>query len=92
MRLLQHTSMSGRAQYNSQRDTCDWRKLVETDEEWAARIDREYIVDEETSDVLARRLTPYELALLEGRDWYREAEAEPYDDRITPDCVETPKS
>ena len=38
------------------------------------RIDEEYVVDEKTGDILARRLTPYELALLDGVDWYKEAE------------------
>lgn len=50
---------------------------LESAEERQQRIEREYILDEETGDILARKPTPYELALLEGRDWYREAENEP---------------
>ena len=66
-------------------DTCDWRKLLETEEEWAKRIDEEYVVDEKTGDILARRLTPYELALLAGHDWYKEAEELSDDDYIMRD-------
>lgn len=69
----------------SSSDACDWRKLLETEEEWAKRIDEEYIVDEDTGDILGRRLTPYELALLEGYDWYKEAREDPYDDFILRD-------
>ncbi|MCY4041020.1 MAG: hypothetical protein OXF72_07165 [Gammaproteobacteria bacterium] len=61
-------------------DSCDWRLLLETPEEFAKRIDEEYIVDEETGDILGRRLTPYEQDLLAGYDWYKMAKEEPYDD------------
>ena len=66
-------------------DTCDLRNLLETEEDWAKRMDEEYVVDQKTGDILARRLTPYELALLAGHDWYKEAEKLSDDDYIMRD-------
>ncbi len=68
----------------------DWRKLLMTDEEYEKYMHANFVIDPDDGDILARRLSPREQALLNGIDWY--AGLEDYTD-FDEDCVmEVPES
>lgn len=51
----------------------DYRNLLMTDEEYEAYVERRFVTDDETGEILGERLTPFQEARLSGVNWYEEA-------------------
>jgi len=48
----------------------DWRKGLMRAGEREAYDRRNFVIDADTGDILAKRPTPYQMARLEGYDWH----------------------
>ncbi len=59
-------------------------KFELTQEEYDAYIERHFMLDERTGEIVGERLSPWRIALLEGIDWDDDSDLpDDFDDNVT---------